>query len=137
MSYVVDASVCAKLFIEEDDSGRVVEVVEAHTRGRIRLSAPTLVLYELGNVFWKHPQITEEKMHRFLRRFLDLGVDLVDLSSDEELLRKACEISKLRNMSFYDSAYLALAEKTGVKLLTADEEVHGKAEAGTLLLSQY
>lgn len=57
MSYVIDASVAAKLFIKEDHSEEALKILDAHIRGYLRLSAPTLSVYELGNIFWK-PQIT-------------------------------------------------------------------------------
>ena len=137
MSYVVDASVFAKLFIEEEGSDKATELISIHVRGGLRFSAPTLVLYELGNVFWKHPQITHEKAFEFLRRFLDLKISLVDIHSDDDLLRYTCNASRTSDVSFYDASYITVANKNDAKLITADEELHAKAPGTTVLLREF
>ena len=134
MSYVVDASVVVKLFIVEDYSDKATEIINAHAKGYISLSAPTLIVYELGNVFWKHPHITYEKAYRFIEKFLDLDINLVDVHSNVELLKTACRISESMSLTFYDASYIAIAERDKVKLITADEELHNKAQDFTLLL---
>jgi predicted nucleic acid-binding protein len=137
VSYVVDASVFAKLFIEEEGSDKATELMSIHVRGGLRFSAPTLVLYELGNVFWKHPQITHEKAYEFLRRFLDLQIRLVDIHSDDNLLRDTCNASRTSNLTFYDASYLAVAKNNDAKLITADEELHAKAPGTAVLLREF
>jgi predicted nucleic acid-binding protein len=137
VSYVVDASVCAKLFMEEEYSDKATELMSIHARGGLKLSAPTIILYELGNVFWKHPQITHERAYEFLTRFLDLHVNLVDIHSDDNLLKDACIASKTINLTFYDATYIALAKRDGIKLITADEELHNKAPDLAMLLQEF
>jgi len=136
-SYVVDASVVAKCFIEEDYSNKALEVINAHVDGRLSLSAPSLIVYKLGNIFWRHPQITSEKAYKFIEKSLDLQVGLVDVWSDAELLKKACAISKNRNLTFYDASYLAMVEKDGTKLITADEYQRNKAPNLVVLLKEF
>jgi len=41
--YIIDASVIAKLFINEDYSDKAIEVIEAHIHEYLSLSAPTLI----------------------------------------------------------------------------------------------
>ena len=137
MSYVIDASVAAKLFITEDHSDKAMEIMNAHSRGYLSLFAPTLIVYELGNVFWKHPQITSEKARTFIKKFLDLQITLVDIYSDDELLKTTCNISKRRDMTFYDASYIALAEKYETRLITADIEIWSKSPAITVLLEKF
>jgi predicted nucleic acid-binding protein len=136
-SYVIDASVIAKCFIEEDYSEKALEVINAHVGGRLSLSAPSLIVYELGNIFWRHPRITAEKACEFIEKFLDLQIDLVDVWSDAELLKKACAISKSRNLTFYDSSYLALVERDEAKLVTADEYLRNKAPKFVIILKEF
>ncbi|MFQ6077086.1 MAG: type II toxin-antitoxin system VapC family toxin [Candidatus Bathyarchaeia archaeon] len=137
MSYVIDASVAAKLFIVEDDSDKAVELVDAHAKGYLSLSAPTLIVYELGNVFWKHPQITPERAHAFIKRFLNLQISLQNVYLDDDLLRSACELSESRGVTFYDASYMAMTERNRIKMLTADEEIHDKAPDITVLLKEF
>ena len=137
MSYVIDASVAAKLFINEDYSDKAAEIMEAYIHGYLSISAPTLILYELGNIFWKHPQITAEKAYEFIKRFLDLKLELVDVCSDEELLEKICSISKRKDITFYDASYIAIAQRDGTRLITADEEICNRMPEITTPLKEF
>jgi len=135
--YVIDASVVAKCFIEEDYSDKALEVINAHVGRRLSLSAPSLIVYELGNILWRHPRITSEKACEFIERFLDLQIGLVDVWSDAELLKNVCAISKSRNLTFYDSCYLAMVERDGAKLVTADEYLRNKMPNFVVLLKEF
>ena len=136
-SYVVDASVVAKCFIVEPYSDKALEIMNAQVDGRLSLSAPSLVVYELGNIFWRHPRITPEKAYEFLEKFLDLQIRLIDIWSDAELLENACVISKTRKLTFYDACYLAIVEGNGAKLVTADEYLCKKAPNQVVLLNEF
>jgi len=136
-SYVVDASVIAKCFIVEAYSDKALEVIDAYVKGRLSLSAPSLIVYELGNIFWRHPRIKAEKACEFIEKFLELQIDVVDLWADAALLKNACDISKTRNLTFYDSSYLAMAEENGAKLITADEYLHNKTPNLVVLLKEF
>jgi len=126
-NYIVDASVAAKCFIAEDYSDKAMEIIDEHVKGRLLLSAPSLIVYELGNIFWRHPKIVAEKTYTFIERFLDLQIGLVDIWSDDKLLKNICITSKTRNVTFYDASYLSLAERNGTMLVTADENLWNKA----------
>jgi len=136
-SYIIDASVVAKCFIVEDYSDKAMEVIDEHVRGHLLLLAPSLIVYELGNVFWRHPQITSEKTYAFIEKFLDLQIGLVDIWSDAKLLKNACVTSKTRNVTFYDASYLSLAERDGARLVTADENLWNKAPNLVVLLKEF
>jgi len=136
-SCVIDASVVAKCFIEEDYSEKALEVINAHVGRHLSLSAPSLIVYELGNIFWRHPRITSEKACEFIEKFLELQIDITDVWSDAELLKNACAISKNRNLTFYDASYLALVERDGTKLVTADEYLRNKAPKFVVLLKDF
>jgi len=136
-SYVVDASVVAKCFIMEPYSDKALEVINAHVDGRLLLSAPSLIVYELGNIFWRHPRITSEKAYEFIGRFLDLQIGLLDIGSDAGLLKNACTISKIRKLTFYDSCYLAMVERDRAKLVTADEYLYDKVPNQVMLLKEF
>jgi len=135
--YVIDASVVAKCFIEEDYSDKALEVINAHVGRRLSLSAPSLIVYELGNIFWRHPRITAEKAYEFIEKFIDLQISLLDVWSDAELLKNACAISKNRNLTFYDASYLAMVERDGAKLITADEYLRNKMPNFVVLLKEF
>jgi len=135
--YIIDASVVTKCFIIEDYSDKATEAINAHIKGYLSLSAPSLMVYELGNVFWKHPQITSEKAYTYIKKFLDLQIKLVDIWFDTKLLKNVCHTSEIRNVTFYDASYLTLAEENRTKLITADETLHKKAPNITVLLKEF
>jgi predicted nucleic acid-binding protein len=129
--------VVAKCFISEDYSDKALEIINAHIEERLSLSAPSLIVYELGNVFWRHPRVTSEKAYEFITKFLDLQIGLIDVWSDADLLKSACATSKSRNLTFYDASYLAIVEREGSKLVTADEYVRNKAPNLVVLLKEF
>lgn len=136
-SYVIDASVVTKCFIIEDYSDKAMKVIDDHVKGYISLSAPSLIVYEIGNVFWKHPRISPEKAYAFIERFLDLQISLVNIWSDVELLKKACTLAKARALSFYNASYLSLAERDKTKLVTADKGLWNKIPNNITLLKEF
>ena len=135
--YIIDASVVTKCFIMEDYSDKATEVINAHIKEHLSLSAPSLMVYELGNVFWKHPQISSEKAYMYIKRFLDLQIKLVDIWFNTKLLKSVCYTSEIRNVTFYDASYITLAEENKTKLITADETLHNKVPDVTVLLKEF
>ncbi len=110
---ILDASVLAKTFVEEEDSDDVRAFILLLT-AREKLLSPELVKYELGSVALKvsrggrTPPFTE-------------AVGLVDdVPFDPILLTRSIEVAKSNGLSFYDACYLALAEMEGSLLWTAD-----------------
>ena len=52
MKIVLDASVVAKWFIEEEDTEKAIEIRDKFVRGEIKILVPSLLIYEIGNVFF-------------------------------------------------------------------------------------
>jgi predicted nucleic acid-binding protein len=119
---VIDASVAAKWFLLEEDW----EAAEALLNNGNRLIAPDLVLAEVLNTYWKYvekgskPALTiREVADLLLRSFGDL-VSTIDLAAS------AAEIAVDLHHPIYDCFYLALAEREGMGLVTADERLYRK-----------
>jgi len=134
VNYIIDASVAAKIFIKEDYTEKATDLMKAHIKGKLTLIAPTLIIYELGNIFYKHPHITSEKAYEYITKFLDLQTNLVNIHSNTETLREACTTSKSGKITFYDASYIALAKKLNTKLITADEEIWKKMPEHIILI---
>jgi predicted nucleic acid-binding protein len=126
MKFVIDASVLAKVVVKEKDSDKALKLMEAHTDGKIELSAPSLIIYEVGNVLWRH-KMDAKSLFAYIRNLLSLGIKLVDLHAEEELLEETCEISKIKDLTFYDASYLSVAEVLNTRLVTVDKEMMRKA----------
>lgn len=111
---VVDASVVA---VALADDGRYGDIARARLRNE-QLAAPELIDLEVGAVLRR--QLTNGAIdERRARLALD---DLIDLplrrAPHLPLLMRCWELRD--NLTFYDAAYVALAEELDSSLLTAD-----------------
>ena len=111
--WVLDASIAAKFLLEESDSEEVRVAVQALPFGR-RL-APHLLRYEVGNACLKRAAKGFEPL-------LDRLVEGLELVEPKQIARFTPELS------YYDAAYLALADERGAGLLTVDEKLRKAAK---------
>ena len=136
--FILDASVAVKWFVNEPERDKALGVREDYVHGRIKLLAPALILYEVGNALRFHPNGTEEIGARVVKslRKLQLTTD----SLQDQTIETAMRISYVEGITFYDAVYLALAENDECKVITADQQlVEGLKRYGSLalLLSDY
>lgn len=125
MKLVIDSSVAVKLVAPEDGQEEAYAMIRA-TSERV---APTLILAEAANTFWKkvgrgelseaQAQAGVEVVADVVTRFVDEGALMPDA------LRMAIEISH----PVYDCIYLVLAEREGCTLLTGDQRLVRKLRA--------
>jgi predicted nucleic acid-binding protein len=112
---IVDASVATKWLLAEPDSGLAFAL-----RAR-DLAAPALLGIEVANALWTataRGQVLPADALNLLDLFADAPVAV--LGTDAALERRALEIALAVNHPVYDCLYLALAERTGRLLVTAD-----------------
>ena len=126
MKLTVDASIVAKWFLTEPQSGDARQLLAP----RLRLHAPDVLPVEYGNTIWK-------KVHRReiadTRPYLDglTGLpEAVTLHDSRDLLNHALRIAVQMDHPVYDCLYLACAHATTSVLVTADQRFAKKA-AGT------
>jgi predicted nucleic acid-binding protein len=125
VTLVVDASVAIKWLIEEDGT----DAAEA-LRGR-RLVAPQLIRVEVANVLRTiaarglTPLASAAELFAL---FQGAPVDIVDV--DDALERRALDLAMALAHPVYDCLYLALAERMGASMVTADTRFL-RALAGT------
>jgi predicted nucleic acid-binding protein len=134
--YVVDASVILKWVLEEgetSDKDKALELLNAWAEDRIRIYAPLIWQYEVGNFLGRElPAEAEQKM----ALLLDLHMGEVLL--DEKIYRRCFSWMKGGKVTFYEAVYLSSAFEVQGVLVTADERLVkkiGKAE-GLCLLKQ-
>lgn len=122
---VVDASVVAKMFFREDDSHKARALL---TSGGT-FAAPDLLFLEMASIAAKQlrrglctPEVAREAVVA--------SVDLIDDAfPSRELRLRAFLFARDDGFSAYDGAYLTLADKLGVPLVTADEKLIERARS--------
>ena len=115
-SYVVDASVAAKWFLQEPHSEAALRLLaDPH-----KLRAPDLLWLELSSVVCRRigrKQLPHDEGFLVLSTFRRLPVQLFAAT---ELLGAAADMACDTATSLYDCVYLALAMRLGVPMVTAD-----------------
>jgi predicted nucleic acid-binding protein len=126
---VVDASVVLKWFLpDEGDGERALDLLRCFVSGGCHLSAPQLLFYEVVNgliMAQKRGRVDDGMLITALDGFLDLGLDLVELSA---VAGEICKLCLRYGCSAYDGSYLALAESRGVSFVTADKRLYDRVK---------
>lgn len=115
---VVDSSVALKWVIEEDGSDQALAL-----QGR-DLIAPALLRLETANVLRTlaaRGALGADQAIRLFELLQSAPVTIVD--HDDELEARALAIALELAHPVYDCVYLAVAEKTGRRLITADKRL--------------
>ena len=132
---VIDTSVVAKWFVEEDERDKSILVRNQLLSGKISLVAPRLLIYEMGNVLTLNTNLNSKEISDALRSLVDIGLEIYVMGFDE--LEMAAKISRKFNITFYDAVFASLAKILNTKLVTADKSLSRKLrEPGFLTLLQ-
>jgi predicted nucleic acid-binding protein len=112
---IIDASVLAKRYIAEKDSKKAIELLDLD----LIFHAPILLVYEIGNVLWQHPD-TDPKDANLI---FDLGIELHDPD-----VKSISRVASKFKITFYDAAYVALIDKLNIPFITADKKLFKKVK---------
>lgn len=118
--FVVDTSVAVKWFLPEVHS----ELASRLLQQDHQILAPDLIWAEFGNVLWKkwrRKEIDADIAEGILRDFRRFPLEI---HGSERLLQLAWAIATEFERTVYDCLYLALAQRTGGILVTADSKFH-------------
>jgi len=120
---VVDASIVLKWVLYEPDSAKAQALLIEWNKKKVATLAPALLIYEVTNTLYRNArkgEITFERAKKAQEEILLAKVAL-DFSPDFKLSLRAIELADRFNLpATYDSHYLALAEREGCELWTAD-----------------
>jgi predicted nucleic acid-binding protein len=117
--YVLDASVILKWVLgsqREPDQKKAIELLNAWAAGSITISVPLLWQYEVGNFLGR--ELPEEA---FDKMALLLGLNMRNVGLSENAYRLCFNWMRNKGVTFYDTAYLAVAYEIKAVLVTADE----------------
>jgi predicted nucleic acid-binding protein len=136
MPFVVDASVSA-VWALTDESNPVADLIlENWTNEPLKKETalvPSVWWYELRNVLVineRRRRLTALESKAFLRILASFPIQ-VDEHRDEEAI---LGFARKYQLSFYDAAYLELAQRHGVPLATLDKSLRAAAEAAGIPL---
>jgi predicted nucleic acid-binding protein len=128
MTWVVDASVAVKWFVNEQRSSAARAVLESGQP----VIAPDLIVPESSNTAWKKVRrgdISREQAEAMVQA-LPLSFDR--LVATAPLSQRALQLALRFGHSTYDCFYVALAEDASVPLVTDDQRVIGLAKKAGL-----
>lgn len=126
MSFVIDASVAMKWFIQEplrEEARRVGQSSDP-------LHAPDLLFAEVANIGWKLVRRNEISRDQAFAMTAMLGARFAKIFPSSLLNERGLEIALSLDHAVYDCLYVACAEMTGGILITADSQLC-KAIEGT------
>jgi predicted nucleic acid-binding protein len=120
MKYVLDASVALKWVLAEVDSDKADALRDAFRKGIHDFLAPDIFPSEIGHAITKAQRrkiITISEGSILLGNIL---TTLPQLVPSLPLLPEAYALASTKRISLYDSLYVALADREGCRLVTAD-----------------
>ena len=123
MKYVLDTSVAIKTVIQEADSAKALQLRDDYNNTTHDLIAPDLFPTEVCNVLMMAERTGKILQGEASRFFADFVLDLPALYDALPLLPRALEIAQQFRQTVYDCLYVALAEREGCELVTADDKL--------------
>ncbi len=126
MTLVVDASVAVKFVVREHDTEAARRLLQISDP----LIAPDWLMVEAASTFWRKVKRSELMAIHATRHLEDLPQFFERLYPSTALVRAAFDWSIKLKHPVYDCLYLALAEREGCRLITADEKFASVVQAG-------
>jgi len=132
MPLVVDASVTLAWYFPDEQTPKALEAREALARdGGL---VPPHWWYEVRNgmiMAERHGRTTEQLIAPALLNLARLPIDQISRQDDTDIF----PIARRHRLTFYDAAYLALAQREQIGLATLDAELaHAAAAEGVSLI---
>ena len=123
MKYVIDTSVDIKTYVQEQGTAKAIRLRNEYHQGVHELIAPDIFPTEMCNVLMileRSGKIKPGDSDLFFRQLLS---ELPPLFAAVPLLPRALEIAKKFQQTVYNCLYVALAEREGCELVTADDKL--------------
>jgi predicted nucleic acid-binding protein len=129
MKYVLDSSVAFKTLVAETDSPKAQQLCDDYRKGIHALLAPDVFPVELAHAITRAERQARISPTQGARLLTDILNRLPHLQSSLPLLPRAYAMSSAARIGVYDCLYVALAEREGCELVTADDKLVKKLGA--------
>ena len=121
---VIDASVAAKWYLEEEHSDHARRLRDSFVLGTVTISVPALLLYETLNALKYSGVYDEKELEAAASSLSKYGFEVFQPTG--ELYRETAHDSVRHDISVYDASYIALSTHLKVPLFTVDREILDK-----------
>ncbi len=128
---VLDASVVAKFFLHEEESDTALEIKAAYISGDFEILAPSLIIYEIINLF-KYRGFSAAEIRQVLLAIHNYGFSIVEI--DNQLADKIVELCIKHDVTAYDASYIAVALVENAVFFTADKKLVNRFKGSDLVL---
>lgn len=121
---VIDCSYTMPLFFDDEEAGKIEELLDSAFADSIKLIVPSLWQYEVHNVLlsaMKRKRISRIEVNECMKIVSKIPIieNHFSLLDYQEIINLAA----FYDLSFYDGAYLHLAISAGAKLATLDKRL--------------
>lgn len=123
MRYVLDASVAHKWVLPEPDSAQAVRLRDDYRAGTHDLLAPDVFAVEVAHALVKAERQGIIVSPAGAVKLTDVLRSVPVLHPYLPLLTRAFDIASAGRIGVYDCLYVALAEREGCELVTADDRL--------------
>ena len=121
MNIVLDSSVVAKWYLDEEQKQEALKLRDLHIENQITITVPVLLLFELGNIFITRG-LNQRDFYGNFEKLLNFEINFPD--ADFLFLRVTFFIAKKYKLTFYDATYVALAQNLKCNFVTADQKLY-------------
>lgn len=125
-SLVLDSSVITKWLNDEEekDLEQADKILTNALEGQVELLSPELAKYEIGNVLLKKGLNSQQALSS-LGTLYSLPITFITESND--LSEKTYSLANKFGVTYYDAAFLSIAERYKATLITENIKHQGKA----------
>ena len=118
---MVDASVCAKWYLDEEYSDRARLLRDEFVKGQIAITVPSLLFYETLNALRYSRAFDEKELPVAADSLSKYGFEVWEPRG--EVYREAARLSLAHDITMYDAAYVALSEHLRALFYTVDKKL--------------
>jgi len=130
---VIDASVVAKWFNNEELTYKALIVKEGVVAGSWLLHGPIHLLYEVGNSIWKNRALSAGDCIKAIEALSNMNIELAAPSIDYS--SRTMRLARDLGITYYDALYIQLSIDLDIILLSADQKLLSKAKTKTEVLN--